>query len=167
MYWYVVHVRTNYTNQVIEFFNRFDDISAFVPKMERWYNIKGKKDYLIKDLYPDYVFIKTSLNLDEFKKQFHHFFNSVDNLASLLEHDDIYALDDQEVVLLEKMLNNEKIVRHSVGNIVNSVLIVDQGPLIGLEDKVIKIDRHKRLATLELSLSNKQMKVPLEVVSKS
>lgn len=67
---------------------------------------------------------------------------------------------------MERLLDNKNIIRHSVGNIVNSKLIVEEGPLVNLENKVIKIDRHKRLAILKSDFFNK-ITVPLEVVSKS
>lgn len=67
---------------------------------------------------------------------------------------------------MERLLDNKNIIRHSVGNIVNSKLIVEKGPLVNLENKVIKIDRHQRLAVLKSDFFNK-ITVPLEVVSKS
>ena len=50
---------------------------------------------------------------------------------------------------MEKLFDNQDVIKHSVGNIVNSQLIVDEGPLMNMEDKVIKINRHHRIATLK------------------
>ena len=50
MYWYVVHVKLERGSKLVNFFNQQDRIKAFIPKMERWYNIKGKKDYIIKEV---------------------------------------------------------------------------------------------------------------------
>ena len=166
MYWYVVHVKLERGPKLVNFFNQQDRIKAFIPKMERWYNIKGKKDYIIKDLYPDYVFIKSEMNQLEFNERFKGFFKSIDGFAQLLELEDVYVLKTEEQVLMEKLFDNKDIIRHSIGNIVNSKLIVEKGPLVNLENKVIKIDRHKRLAILKSDFFNR-ITVPLEVVSKS
>lgn len=166
MYWYVVHVKLERSSKLVSFFNQQNNTKAFIPKMERWYNIKGKKDYIIKDLYPDYVFIKSEMDQLEFNKKFKGFFKSIDGFAQLLELEDVYVLKTEEQILMERLLDNKNIIRHSVGNIVNSKLIVEEGPLVNLENKVIKIDRHKRLAILKSDFFNK-ITVPLEVVSKS
>lgn len=166
MYWYVVHVKLERSSKLVSFFNQQNNTKAFIPKMERWYNIKGKKDYIIKDLYPDYVFIKSEMDQLEFNKKFKVFFKSIDGFAQLLELEDVYVLKIEEQILMERLLDNKNIIRHSVGNIVNSKLIVEEGPLVNLENKVIKIDRHKRLAILKSDFFNK-ITVPLEVVSKS
>lgn len=167
MNWYVVHLKHNQGDQLVKFFNSQVGTEAFVPKIEKWYSVKGKKDYFIKDLYPDYIFVKTKKNLEEFDEQYQEFFQSIQSYAELLEYDDIHALNSQEKQLMEKMFGDSYVVKHSIGNIVNSVLKVSEGPLIGLEDKVIKIDRHKRLATLCFHTLSQNMIVPLEVVSKT
>lgn len=166
MYWYIVQVKFERGSKLVRFFNKQDNIEAFIPKMERWYNIKGKKDYIIKDLYPDYVFIKSNINYFEFNKSFSEYFKTIDGFAQLLEVKDVYVLKPEEQILMERLFGNENIIRHSKGNIVDSKLIVAKGPLVSLENMVIRIDRHKRLATLKSDFFN-QITVPLEVVSKS
>lgn len=166
MYWYIVHIKLEQSSKLVKFFNQQNNTIAFVPKMERWYNIKGKKNYIIKDLYPDYVFIKSEMDQLEFNERFKEFFKSIDGIAQLLEFEDVYVLKTEEQILMERLLDNKNIIRHSVGNIVNSKLIVEKGPLVNLENKVIKIDRHQRLAVLKSDFFNK-ITVPLEVVSKS
>lgn len=166
MYWYIVHIKLEQSSKLVKFFNQQNNTIAFVPKMERWYNIKGKKNYIIKDLYPDYVFIKSEMDQLEFNERFKEFFKSIDGIAQLLESEDVYVLKTEEQILMERLLDNKNIIRHSVGNIVNSKLIVEKGPLVNLENKVIKIDRHQRLAVLKSDFFNK-ITVPLEVVSKS
>lgn len=167
MYWYIAHVNANRANKLVKFFNDQKNTWAFIPKMEKWYSMKGVKDYVIKDLYPDYIFIKSPLNMEEFNERFKSFFKSVDSIAQLLEYDDVYSLNESEQELMERLFGDGYIIRHSVGNIVNSQLIVDKGPLVNLEDKVIKINRHHRIATLKTELFNNKLVVPLEVVNKT
>ena len=68
---------------------------------------------------------------------------------------------------MEKLFNGGHIIKRSIGNIVDKKLIVDTGPLLGLDDLVIKINRHHRVATLQTEFFDKKIMVPLEVISKS
>lgn len=167
MYWYIAHVNESRADKLVKFFNSQENTKAFIPKMEKWYSMKGVKDYVIKDLYPDYVFIKSPLDMEQFNKCFKDFFNTIDGFAQLLEYDDVYPLNENEKTLMEKLFNDGYVIKHSVGNIVNSQLIVDEGPLVNMEDKIVKINRHHRVATLETELFNNKLVVPLEVVSKT
>ena len=78
----------------------------------------------------------------------------------------ILALTNDEKSLLKSLLNENHLIMHSTGIIVDSKLIVQEGPLVGKEGLIRKINRHKRLAFLG-DVFGKVMKVPLEVTSKS
>lgn len=56
----------------------------------------------------------------------------------------------------------------STGFIQGDKIFVTEGPLQGKEGLIIKIDRHKRIAYLQLSMFNKETiaKVGLEIISK-
>ncbi len=167
MFWYIIHVRHNMGESLVDCLNRNSHLKAFIPKIEKWYSASHIRNYLIQDLYSDYVFIKTSLNKEEFYKTYKDFLLSIDSIANMVDHDEVYALNNEEQLLMEKLFNQKSVIEHSIGNIVNSQLIVESGPLMNLEDKVIKIDRHKRTATLKNSFFNETFKVPLEVISKT
>ena len=58
----------------------------------------------------------------------------------------------------------------SRGVIQNGKTIIQEGPLQGLEEKIIKIDRHKRIAFLKSSDQTKEallFKVGLEITEKT
>lgn len=166
MFWYVVHVKLNRASQLVNFFNKQEATLAFIPKKEQWFNIKGVKDYVIKDLYPDYVFIKSMLDKEEFEKRFKDFFKTVDGFVDLLEYKEVYSLKKDEQVFFEKLFGNEDIIRHSVGENVNNRFVARSGPLKGLEDMIIKVNRHNRFATLKSSLFNDKFTVAIEVERK-
>lgn len=44
--------------------------------------------------------------------------------------------------------------------------MASSGPLKGLENKIVKVDRHKRVVILDCNLFNRQFTVAAEVVSK-
>ena len=57
----------------------------------------------------------------------------------------------------------------STGIIENSQIRILEGPLVGMEGTIRKIDRHKRKAWLEIEMFGRtvEMQVGLEVIAKS
>lgn len=163
VFWYVVHVKLNRASKLVHFFNKQEATVAFIPKKEQWFNIKGVKDYVVRDLYPDYVFIKSQLNKEEFEKQFNNFFKTVEGFVDLLEYDEVYSLKKEEQAFFEKLFGEGDIIRHSVGSNVNRRFKANSGPLKGLEDAIVKVNRHGRFATLKSGLFNGKFTVAIEV----
>lgn len=166
MFWYVAHVKLGRASKLVASLNKQKYLEAFIPRKEQWYGGKNKKTYLIKELYPDYVFIKSKLSKDEFDNQFKIFFETIEGFIELLDYKDVYPLALEEQLFLEKLFNGRHIIRHSVGNSINSRFVASSGPLKGLEDKIIKVNRHKRLVTLDCGLFNSHFTVAAEVVNK-
>ena len=158
MFWYVVHKKIYKDDSLVNYFNKQDGLRAFIPKVEKWFNVNGVKQYVIKELYPDYMFIVSDWNKNELYEKYKEIFISDKN---------ILTLSSEEQSLMEYFYSAGNIIRHSVGNIVNSQLIVDEGPLLNYHGGINKIDRHHRTATLKNIFFNEKFLVPLEIVSKS
>ena len=98
------------------------------------------------------------------------------------------TLADDEAALVRALADEEGVVRSSRGRIVEGELMVDAGPLAGLEGLVRRVDRHHRAAWIDPSRAGEVilgadparsgaeavlpagahgLKVGLEVVSKS
>ena len=58
--------------------------------------------------------------------------------------------------------------RSSIGIIVGDHVVVTEGPLQGLESMIVKVDRHKRTALLEMDFFDRiqTVEVGLEVIEK-
>lgn len=167
MNWYVMHAKSGKCQEIIDYLNTDKDIYAFIPKMEKWFSNSKVKEFQTSYMYPDYIFVKTFLNEEEFKKKYNEFFDSIHYITELLENDGLISLTSEEECLLEKMFNNQDVIKRSIGYIVDSHLMINEGPLIGLEKSIKRIDRHKRIAILDSNILDRIMKVPLEVISKS
>lgn len=78
-------------------------------------------------------------------------------------------MDKQEKKFLQKLLDKNYTVKESVGMIVNDKVIINDGPLKGYESKIIHIDRHKHICTLELLMlgQKREIQVSLEIVMKN
>lgn len=96
-------------------------------------------------LFPGYVIVATCDAEDLASKldlitEFHHLLRQGDAVATL---------DEGEVALIHALGGTSHTVSVSLGEIVQGRLRVTAGPLMGREDLVTKIDRHKRLAYLD------------------
>lgn len=167
MYWYFINVQSKYTKRILNFFNSQNDTLAFVPKIEKWIGAKSIRSYIVKDLYPDYMFVKSKLNDNEFMDKYEKFFEDIKNAAILVRQGNSYSMQKNIKDLYEKLFDQNGIITHSTGNIVQSKLKIDDGPLCGLEDSIIKINRHNRTAKFDFKQNNLSLIVPLEIVSKS
>lgn len=167
MYWYFINVQSKYTKRILNFFNSQNDTLAFVPKTEKWIGAKSVRSYIVKDLYPDYIFVKSELNENEFMEKYENFFEDIKNAALLIRQGNSYSMQKSIQSIYEKLFDQNGIITHSTGNIVQSKLKIDDGPLCGLEDSIIKINRHDRTAKFDFKQNNFSLVVPLEIVTKS
>lgn len=165
MFWYIAHVKAGMTEKLMNALNRHENIDAFIPKKERWSRGgKGGRGYSIMELYPDYVFIKSKFDKDEFNKEFKQYFESMNGLVEVLDYDDVYALSRDEQELLEKLFNGGDVIKHTVGKNIDSGFLPVEGPLKGLEDRIIKVNRHDRYALLDCSIFTGHLMVGIDVM---
>lgn len=167
MYWYFINVQSKYTKRILNFFNSQNDTLAFVPKTEKWIGAKSVRSYIVKDLYPDYIFVKSKLNENKFMDKYEKFFEDIKNAAFLVRQGNSYSMQKNIQSIYEKLFDQNGIITHSIGNIVQSKLKIDQGPLCGMEESITKINRHQRTAKFDFKQNNLSLIVPLEIASKS
>ena len=81
---------------------------------------------------------------------------------------DIFPLNEEEVAFMKSFGKENHVVEMSTGFIQGEQIFITEGPLQGKEGQIIRIDRHKRVAYLQLSMFNKETttKVGLEIISK-
>ena len=166
--WYVMQVRTGTEENIciqckkdIE-----EDVleKCFLPYYEEKRRVRGEWKILKKILFPGYVFVITQ-DIEMLYQQL----KRVIGLTKLLGADhEIIPLTKEETVFLTRFGGEDQVVSMSEGIIVGSKVIVNSGPLQGMEGYIRKIDRHKRKAYLELPLFGRtqNVQVGLEIVEK-
>ena len=96
-------------------------------------------------------------------------------------HEDIYkilhngdnekdvAVREKERLYWERLFDTNFCVAGSVGFIEGDTIRVTSGPLVGMESRIKKIDRHRREAVVEVEVMGavRELKVMLEVVEKT
>lgn len=139
---------------------------CFVPLYESMRREQGVWHREVRRLFPGYVFVGTS-NIESVARRLRELPFYVRVIGG---HDEGYVpLTREEVAWLFALTNTENhTVEFSEGVIEGDQVRVIKGPLKGQEAKITKVDRHKRLAWLEMHMfgRTKVVKVGLEIVSK-
>ena len=169
MNWYVVQVRSGHEKQIAEKCGTMISNSVlkecFIPEYVRRKRYLGEWHDVRDVLFKGYVFMITDaveqLNV-ELKK--------IPDFTKIIgrKNMEIFPLAESEVAFLESFGKEEHVVDMSVGFIKGDQIFITEGPLQGKEGLIMKIDRHKRIAYLQLSMFNKETvtKVGLEIISK-
>ena len=90
MNWYVLFVLSNRSNQLIKNLNKKDSIEAFIPQYQ--YYRRVTKDYDVKPMFTNYIFVKTLMNQTEFNTFLMNLDNEKDGLIKQLVYLDTSAL---------------------------------------------------------------------------
>ena len=116
-----------------------------------------------------FVFVETELNPNGFQQALLRYRSQIRGILKELRYeDDVSALSTEERAYLEGLMDEEHNVRISKGEILNGEVIITEGPLKGYESNIIRIDRHKRRAILNVRMNDREMQVDvsLEIVKK-
>lgn len=166
--WYVIQVMTGDEKVTIDMCKAIvqdDDIyEFFIPEVDRKKRIKGKWYNIRKPMFPGYVFIST-----ERMKELYEKLKNVPKLTKVLGTDHtVTPISQSEENLIKRLTNKQHIAEISVGYIEGDRLIISEGPMMGMEAMVKKIDRHKRIAVLSVTMfgNSTDVTMGLEVLRK-
>lgn len=144
--WYVIRTRTGQEDNVIDIIDR--KVSKSLYK-DIWYvnrysirKKQGQESIIKTKMYPGYVFINTD-HPDEIDE----FLGHASDFDGLLQTGDYFTpIDEKDRDLVDFFSQTSGEIGESRGIIVNGKTKVESGPLKGYEDRIVKIDRHKRKA---------------------
>lgn len=166
--WYVIQVRTGTEEHIVLQCERQIDENilerCFVPHYEEKKKFCGRWEVTERILFPGYVFVVTE-QLEELHEQL----KNVIGMTRLIgTGETIVPLSEEEVAFLSNMGGTQQVVEMSEGIIEHEQVIVTSGPLKGMEGSIVKIDRHKRKAWLEVPMFGRiqRIEVGLEIVEK-
>ena len=166
--WYVMQVRTGTEERIRLQCERVISQEVlercFIPYYQQKKRFQGEWHIQEKILFPGYVFL-----IAQNPEQLIEGLRKVIGLTKLLgSGDEIIPLTPEETQLLLRMGKEEQVVEMSTGIIENAKVKIQQGPLVGMEGLIKKIDRHKRQAVLEVEMFGRtvEMRVGVEIVEK-
>ena len=167
--WFVIWTSTSREEACIKLLDeRFKKLfdRAFVPK--RALSRKRGKEWKIEEtaLFPGYLFIDTDEDrIEDLAAKL----RSISGFNIVLSTDGGFLpLTPGESAFAEQLYGGGGTFDTSTGIIEGDKVIIQGGPLIGLEGAITKIDRHKRRAYIELNMFGVKTKtsVSLEIVEK-
>lgn len=167
--WYVGQVLAGKEAQTLAQCRRLLDPEvlhdSFVPEFESMFKRADGWRAERRLLFPGYVFLVTD-DIDRLAAQLVRVPNRVRVLGD--EENSYIPLTPDERDWFLAFVDQDHVVRMSEGIIENSQVRVTRGPLMGMEGRIQKIDRHKRTAFLALNMFGRTMraKVGLEILRK-
>ncbi len=166
---YVVQVLTGREKQVkhlIEKIVHRDLIEeCFIPYFKLKKRMQGEWQLVEERLTPGYLYV-TTRDIDSVQQALW----GVPSFTKLLGNDGGFIpLRKDEMQWLDKLTGaGDRTVDMSEGIIEGDQILITAGPLKGLEALIRKVDRHKRLAYIDMHMfgRTKTIRVGLEIVSK-
>lgn len=166
--WYVIQVITGDEKTTVDMcrviVRESTEHEFFIPETDRKKRFKGKWHTIRKPMFPGYVFISTE-KIDELYEEL----KNVPKLTKVLGIDHtITPISQSEERLIRRLTNKQHVAEVSVGYIEGDRLIISEGPMVGMEALVKKIDRHKRIAVLSITMfgNSTDVTMGLEVLHK-
>lgn len=166
--WYVIQVRSGTEQEIVKQCQAVIPKTvleqSFLPCFEEVKRYLGSWHRKKKLLFPGYVFL-ISPDPEKLYRELKH----VIGLTKLLKTgSQIVPLKEEEVEFLLELGGEGQFVELSKGILENEKVVVLEGPLKGMEGLIQKIDRHKRLAWLEMEMFGRKTRfeVGLEIVRK-
>ena len=139
---------------------------CFLPKYELMKRKEGEWHKVKELLFPGYLFVQT-----DNPEQLNARMRAIPVFMRLLgSNDQFIPLVPEEFSWLNTFAGAGKhLVEMSQGVIEGDKVIVTEGPLKGREAMIIKMNRHKRLAYLDLQMFGRQktVRIGLEIVRKN
>lgn len=143
--WYLVHVPEGRESSTCEKVRRImpPDLleDAFVMYKERWFKRDGAWSLQPVQMYREYFFVATrdaeALDSELSRLTFPARVCGADGHAYV-------PLDTKVQRWFEDAMDADHVLRNSVAVIVDGELRVQEGPLVGQESRVTKVDRHRR-----------------------
>lgn len=139
-------------------------INAFIPQIE--YYRRDIKGNALKPLFPGYIFVRSEMEQSDFDNVLYKLDEQRDGLIKQLKEDGVSALRKEEIEMFNKLLNSEGVLIMSQAFIEDKRAKVINGPLIYYQDHIVKVDRHNKLAYLDIEFMNRQILVGLEIKCK-
>jgi len=175
--WVVTFVKTGSEAKVIKILEPKLDkelFMLFLPTKVEPLKAKGIWRETIKLLFPGYIFARAKIKPDLIASVLNPILDGMKSSHSvirLLHYGDdkkSVAMRERERKFLEQLLDSNHCIVGSKGFIADNKIHITEGALMGLEDKIKKIDRHQRKAILNVEFAGElcEMRLPLEITDK-
>lgn len=158
MSWYVLQCRSGQEEEILvscrQHLSKEALEEAFIFRCQRLWRLDGVWKPVIKEMFPGYVFLQSS-NPKALSKELESYRKF---LRVLEENGYLISVYEEEEEYLRKLCGDNHFMGLSYGfkDQEEGDLHMIRGPLCGQEERIVKINWHKRFAILELPVARKQ-----------
>ncbi|MBS5111164.1 MAG: hypothetical protein KHZ15_00560 [Coprobacillus cateniformis] len=161
MNWYVLYTLSQKTNKIVSNLNRRKELIAFIPEYEVCH--RKTKAITIKPMFNNYIFVKTSLNQNDFNDLLLKMKDQNDGLIKQLKNNQTSALTADEIHFFNIVLDSHFIVRLSHGYQEYGITHIIDGPLKPFENHIVRVDKHNQCAYLDLVFFDRRIKLGIDI----
>lgn len=148
--WYVIHTMSGTEQKCVQQCSQYIDpadyVEMFVPQYISKKHFKQEWHDVARTLFPGYIFVDTDRIepiLEGLKKV--HQYTKV-----LRDADAISPITEEEQKFLSDMMDDQHIVQYSEGFLIGEKVCITSGPLKHYQGCIKTVDRHRRIAKLEI-----------------
>lgn len=166
MNWYAIFVETGHEDDICAYIDSVMaqpgvtlPYSLFVPKRILYERRRGALKKVVRNLFPGYILVGT--------EDICGFYLSVRNVPHIIRflgsRDAFWPVQCDEITRILSMANRDGLIGISKGRLANGRIIITDGPLLGSESMIRKIDKRKGRAKVEFLLSDNHCRVDLGI----
>ena len=150
--WYVIHTVSGLEQKCLQqcgiYVDRDDYSDMFIPRYIAQKHFKREWHEVEKTLFPGYLFVDTEKieAVIEGLKKFRQY------TKVLRDGEIVSPITDQEQQFLSAMMDQKHLVRYSEGFLIDEKVCITTGPLRNYEGYIRTVDRHRRVAKLEIPI---------------
>lgn len=143
----------------LEYRLKDNEIKVIVPKRRLRERKNGIWEYKLRTLFPGYILLSGYLGPDEY-----YSLKDVPGLIRVLKNGcEPYIIDRNEINVIGRLISNNDIIEPSYISIEGGRVVVIEGPLVGMEGLIEKVDRRKGRAKLRINFMNESRLIELAI----
>lgn len=152
--WYILFALAEKQEQVCNVI-RNQGLHAFLPMME--YYRRDRKAIEVKPMFPGYIFVRTLMQQQDFDQMLFSLGDQKHGLIRQLKREGSTAMRKFEIEFFRQLLTEDGISKMSYGYLQNKKAVITEGAIRPFQDKIVKVDRHNKIAWLDFEFMNRQI----------
>jgi|GEM_PF-648080 len=164
IHWFVLFVQTGFEESIINDLKsqlRRSDYTPFIITKEFLFTRKGISEIQRKNVFPGYVFIETSRNASDVVMDFRSIINTSDSkIIRMLNYgtnkENIMIRPSEQAMWLS-LVDSDFCIKASDAEFEEGILKVSSGPLLGKEEWIMQVNRHKSKAILKVEFAEESI----------
>lgn len=166
MSWYVIFVETGYEDEFCRYTDKIKNqryagiqYKLLVPKRKIFERKQGIQREVIKTMFPSYVLLETE-SIYEFYLQAK---NSPHIIRFLRDNNYFLEVRREEIKQILMMVDSQGLIEMSKAFVENDRVRITEGPLLGMEGIIKRIDKRKGRAKVNFTLNEKSLLIDLGI----